>query len=453
MGSDIAGLPAVFVDLFESGGSLLVGGPTYHLPLRSKVIPLRLPCAETDFSVVLLTAILTLSSVVAGQDRGADRYPGFASQQRPVQQRPVQRAYQPPPAAQLYQPAKVLAVVGSEQILAGEIYAQINLLLAPQMDKIPAEVFEKNRERVVKEFQAQREMLVKQYLRKVIDDKILYVAYKKFEIPADKQKEAEEQMRQKAPKAFQNSLKEMREKLEGASKERVEKLKRQQPILATLALMMQDNDLHSIADLDVHLKNFGSSVAQQTRIFLEQGLGKQYLGSKVNRNAEVTHQEMLDYYYKHPAEFQVKAKARWEQLMISSSRVPKSEEAQRLIAEMGNQVVFGASFAAVAKRSSHGSTASKGGAWDWTTEGSLRSKELDAAIFQLPVDRLSQIIRDDRGLHIIRVVERTEPGKIDFKVAQVEIRADLKSQKLNEDFQRVLKEVKEQIKPVEIYLD
>ncbi|MEZ6079527.1 MAG: peptidylprolyl isomerase [Pirellulaceae bacterium] len=55
------------------------------------------------------------------------------------------------------------------------------------------------------------------------------------------------------------------------------------------------------------------------------------------------------------------------------------EEAEARIRELGNEVFFGKPFEAVAKQSSEGYTASDGGVYDWTTQGSLKSKELDHA--------------------------------------------------------------------------
>ena len=65
---------------------------------------------------------------------------------------------------------------------------------------------------------------------------------------------------------------------------------------------------------------------------------------------------------------------------------------------MGNEVLRGGDFATMAQARSHGPTASKGGQHDWTSKGSLVSKEIDAAIFSLTVGRMSQIIEDSKGL-------------------------------------------------------
>ena len=56
-------------------------------------------------------------------------------------------------------------------------------------------------------------------------------------------------------------------------------------------------------------------------------------------------------------------------------------------------------------------------------------KEIDTALFSLPVGQLSDIIKTKDGFHIIRVIERQDASKVDFVEAQVEIRKKLESEK------------------------
>ena len=85
----------------------------------------------------------------------------------------------------------------------------------------------------------------------------------------------------------------------------------------------------------------------------------------------------------------------------------------------------------MAKRSSQGPNAEQGGYHDWTEMGDLSlSRAINEAVFSLPVQQMSGIIEDFEGLHIIRVIERTEAHLIPFTEAQVEIKEKL-SEKRN----------------------
>ena len=58
--------------------------------------------------------------------------------------------------------------------------------------------------------------------------------------------------------------------------------------------------------------------------------------------------------------------------------------------------------------------------------------EIDQSLFNLPLNRLSQIIDDGKGFHIIRILEREDAHQIDFVDAQAEIKDKLKKEKIQQ---------------------
>jgi len=170
----------------------------------------------------------------------------------------------------------------------------------------------------------------------------------------------------------------------------------------------------------------------------------------LNVNQTITHQEMLDEYLADKEKYAIRARSKWEQIMVRFDKSESRKEAKKKIAELGNQIIHGANLSAVAKKSSDGFRASKGGQHDWTGKGALVLKEIDEAIFTLPTGRLSDIIESRDGYHIVRVIERTEASHTPFTEAQVEIKKRLKNEKLNAAFEKHLKSVRERI-PVEYF--
>lgn len=114
-----------------------------------------------------------------------------------------------------------------------------------------------------------------------------------------------------------------------------------------------------------------------------------------------------------------------------------------MLATMGNEVLAGRPFAEVAKARSEGPTAAAGGACDWTGRGSLASKVLDEALFSLPEGQLSAIIEDGETLHIVRVIERREPGRTPFLEAQVGIRDALREERRKKALEEYLAKLRE----------
>src|SRR4029079_9432804 len=119
---------------------------------------------------------------------------------------------------------------------------------------------------------------------------------------------------------------------------------------------------------------------------------------------------------------------------------------------MGNEVLLGGTpLPAVARKYSHEPHAQDGGYYDWVTPGSLASKPIDKAVFSLDVDKLSAIIEDESGFHIIHVLERKDAGQISFQEAQPKIRETIAHQRKAQQHRKDLAEVKRKTKIWTIY--
>lgn len=152
---------------------------------------------------------------------------------------------------------------------------------------------------------------------------------------------------------------------------------------------------------------------------------------------------MIAWYQNHLADYEYPAKVRFEQLSVKISASRPRGQAWSLLAAMGNDVMQGKPFADVARSRSEGPTASTGGAYDWTTKGSLVSKVVDEAVFTLPVGQLSAILDDGSALHIVRVIERTEAGRTPFIEAQVGIRSTLEDERRKREMEEYLTVIRE----------
>lgn len=316
-------------------------------------------------------------------NRPPDGLDGYQARLRAEQQRAFSGAARPgpqpaqTPQLNLFQPAQVIARVGDQPIFMGDLLGTINQMLEPYAGKYPEEEIEK-----------QKQVLVKQLLAAHIEQKLLFVEFlREFPQP------------DKLPEVFNSVY--------------------QQFDQSQLEALMTKANVNNPAELDIYLRKYGTSLQKTKRAFAEQAMGQEMLRKHVKFDAEITHNELVEYYNEHLDEFEVEATARWEQLMVRFDKFPDKASAHREIADMGNQVYLGgAPLNAVAKQRSQGIKAHRGGYYDWTTQGSLKSKVLDNAIFSLPPGRLSQILEDEKGFHIIRVTERRDAKRIGFKAPE-----------------------------------
>ena len=295
---------------------------------------------------------------------------------------------------------RVLAIVGDQPILVGDVLGQVNEMLAPYKDEMTAE-----------QYTEQREKLIQHLLPRLVERKLLYLDFLRT-IPPDRIPEMEYRV------------------ADHFNKKRLPEI-------------ISKTNVTSAAELDQTLRQLGSSLANQQRMFFEQVAAEQNLSQHAKINEEITHEQLLEYYRTHEEDYSFPSKARWERLTTRFDRFSTKTEAYNALVAMGNEVLGGAPLSAVAKRSSQGPKSADGGQYDWTTQGSLVSTKIDELIFSIPVGHLSQIIEDGDAYHIVRVTEREMAGKLSFLDVQSEIAEKIKEQRFSTEAKSYIASLRE----------
>ncbi len=308
--------------------------------------------------------------------------------------------------------AQPLATVGREWILAAEVLGVVNEILAQNKERLAA--------LTPSQLEQQRQALIQQSLQQRIQTKLIFLDATRT-IPPENMPDVEKQI--------------------GGTFEQ-----------AVVPMMIKRGELKSRQELEAKLRAFGTSLERQKRSFIEEELAKEWLRRQIDDKAEISREAMWKYYEAHAEDYEIKAQARWEQLTVRLSDYPSKAEAWAALAAMGNEVLAGKPLADVAKAGSKGPTASKGGVRDWTCRGSLVSKALDASLFELPIGKLSQILEDERELHIVRVIERKEAGRTPFEEVQAEIREKLREERHNKQVREYLTRLRKEI-PIRTVFD
>ena len=190
---------------------------------------------------------------------------------------------------------------------------------------------------------------------------------------------------------------------------------------------LKDMNLTSRIDLDEKLRERGTTLEREKQAFIEQQLAYGWIAQQTKSKHDPSHQDMVAYYLEHLDKYSFPAKARWEEIRLRVTNYPSREAACYALGALGNAVVRGAKFADVARARSQGPTASIGGQYDWTSQGSLALSIIDQSLFSLNVGQLSPILDDGRSptISIVRVIERTDAGREEFSEVQDEIKEKL----------------------------
>jgi parvulin-like peptidyl-prolyl isomerase len=309
-----------------------------------------------------------------------------------------------------FEPGRVLAIVAGQPILAGDQMLMINEVIQSQGTDIPPAV----RERMVE--QGMRELLPRSIERKMLYQEAL------LQLP------------------------------DGAKVEDIKKDLYKQVEEKQLPQLLKKYQATNLGELEARLRSLGSSWRALREQIVEQEIAKYAVMSQLDEDTEVSYDEMFKRYRKNQDRYQVDNQARWEHLMVSFVKTPDRAAAKRKLVAMGNEVIYGAPFAEVAKRDSDDFFAAQGGYNDWTKRNSLTNRTLEDHVFSEPVGRLSDIIESDMGYHIIRVIERQEAGLLPFTELQDKIREEILEERQQQAVQQIVEKIKKRI-PYEILIE
>jgi parvulin-like peptidyl-prolyl isomerase len=326
-------------------------------------------------------------------------------------------------------PTTVLAIVGDSYIITGDILGDVNLTV-PEFVLAPAS----ERENILK---AQVNYL-RAYLGAAIETKLLYLDFMRQPRAAEMILKVESALSANFDEQVQATF---AKTIAADTLEAREELKKNDPATRRIADLMVRENLSTMGEVDVALARYGTSLAKERKRYAERYAAFSVLQNlqKGNSKKEVTREQLYDYYQAHLIEFERPARSKWEKLSVKHDRFRSRDEAWNTIAKMADEVFLdGKKLSAVAKRSSQTADAADGGFHDWTSKGSLRSAVLDEAIFTLPVGRLSPILEDDEGLHVVFVIDRDDGGYESFSL--IKTQELIKKKILDEQFDQARQE-------------
>jgi parvulin-like peptidyl-prolyl isomerase len=323
---------------------------------------------------------------------GRGDYASFDSQQAMLSQ-PIARG-------ERFEAGRMIAVVGTEPVLVGDLHSPMNVPEDALSDR---------------EF----EMRLRKELANSIAKKCLAQHFLSLQTAGKSKKERDE----------------IRSKMMAKTAE----------IFRTQVMPEQMKQFKCESDLEFIqlVESQGSSLPSLMRSFTESAWAEQAIREGTKEKYDTQLFELQDYYDQNPGEWERNRRARFRVLSAPFKAFENNREAAYAkIVDMGNQVYLGgAPFEAVAKQSSKGYNADEGGVFAWVSPGDLKSKVVEDAVFSIELRALSPILEDADGYYIIEVLERQEPRTVTFAEAQADIRTKLINRKKERERKEFVKNV------------
>jgi len=199
----------------------------------------------------------------------------------------------------------------------------------------------------------------------------------------------------------------------------------------------------SRGELEVELAKHGWTMSRWRSAFEEQQMAQYYVLENAGTPPKYSRQELFDYYQEHQDEFAVTGKVKWRQIVIDFKKRGGEPNARKDMEQVKQQLIEGVAFAELAKEHSDGSTAYDGGLWDWTELGSLADEKLEALLFRLRPNTVSDVFRSGDSYQIVKVEERVDPGHLPFADVHNQIKKSLKDKAYKESARKLVEELKE----------
>ncbi len=163
--------------------------------------------------------------------------------------------------------------------------------------------------------------------------------------------------------------------------------------------------------------------------------------------------DLRAHYEKTRSQYALKEEVTLHQILLKvspDSKKEKMEQAEKKLAGIREQILKGKRFEEMAKQHSEGPSASDGGKL-----GTFKRKEMFPALekiaFSLKVGEVSEPVRSQFGVHLLKVTKHQRPGVLPFDKAKPQVEKSLRESKTRQEAKRILRQARydvEDKKPV-----
>jgi parvulin-like peptidyl-prolyl isomerase len=173
-------------------------------------------------------------------------------------------------------------------------------------------------------------------------------------------------------------------------------------------------------------------------------IAQEYLRSLILPAIEhqVAHPQILEYYQKHPEQFQVPDSVEWQDIFIDASKHSSRDEARYFAQQLAEKLKQGQDFAQLSKYDDGDSVYRKGMGYG-VKRGEIQPPEAEPILFKMKDGEVGPLIEMENGFHIIRLVKRTHAGQLPFDdKAQSTIRDKLRMEIFTQESKRIMADLR-----------
>jgi peptidyl-prolyl cis-trans isomerase SurA len=212
----------------------------------------------------------------------------------------------------------------------------------------------------------------------------------------------------------------------------------------TLRQMRQASGVKSDDEFKALLQQQGQSLEGARRQFERNLMAREYMKGMVFPRIErwTTHQEIVDYYREHPAEFQQHDGVKWNDIFIDAAKYRSREEARAVAEQIANRARSGEPFAQLLKYD-NGDASYRNGEGLGERRGEIKPVEAENMLFTMK-DGEVRVLELGNGYHVVQLTKRQHAGLVPFDdKAQDLIRKKLQMQVAEKEMKRFVDDLKQ----------
>lgn len=207
--------------------------------------------------------------------------------------------------------------------------------------------------------------------------------------------------------------------------------------------LLREYKVGTRVELERALEEQGTVIGNLKNAFVSREMAMFYMGQKAKSAPKYGPKELREYYDTHQDEFKIDAMVRWQLLQVNFKPHGGKNGALSVFNEAIVELKGGSEFADVVKKFSDGPRKDEGGIYDWTSEGSLANKQMNRALSDLSVGRISSPIDTGDAWVLIKILERQEAGFKPFEDVQKDLSTRLTADARRLAAENTLKELME----------
>jgi parvulin-like peptidyl-prolyl isomerase len=207
--------------------------------------------------------------------------------------------------------------------------------------------------------------------------------------------------------------------------------------------VMKDHNFKTPEELSAYLSENGMSLELMRRSNERQFIAMEYLRYRIAASlARIGHLQIVEYYDKHPEEFQVPDSVQWQDLFIDALKHPSREAARAFAEVLAGRIRKGEDFVRLAQEYDNGDSQYRKYEGMGHKRGEIRPPEAEKVLFGMKDGELS-LVEIGSGFHVVRLVKRVYAGPMPFDdKVQKQIRDKLRGEVFQREMKRIIRDLR-----------